>query len=60
LSDKNIQVGNIFYERKKLSRKPVRIIFPIRKEIEEIIESYNDPGRGYLIPVPDEKKHISE
>jgi site-specific recombinase XerD len=60
LTNKNIQDRNIFYERKKLAKKPVRVIFPIRKEIEEIIERYHNPERGYLLPVLDENKHITQ
>lgn len=60
LTKKNIQDGNIFYERKKLSRNPVRVIFPLRKEIEEIIDRYHSPERGYLVPVLDENKHITQ
>ncbi|MCU0343220.1 MAG: site-specific integrase [Ignavibacteriaceae bacterium] len=60
LTAKNIQDGNIFYERKKLAKKPVRVTFPIRKEIEEILQKYNDPERSYLLPILDVNKHISQ
>jgi site-specific recombinase XerD len=60
LTQKNIQDGNIIYERKKLAKKPVRVIFPIRREIEEILQRYHNPERGYLLPVLDENKHITQ
>jgi site-specific recombinase XerD len=60
LTHKNLQDGNIFYERKKLAKKPVRIIFPVRKEIEEILKKYDNPERGYLLPILDENKHITQ
>ncbi len=60
LTTKNIQDGNIIYERKKLSKKPVRVIFPIRPEIKEIIERYKNSDRGYLFPILDKNKHVTE
>jgi len=60
LTSKNMQDGNIFYERKKLAKRPVRVIFPIRSEIKEIIDRYYDPDRGYLFPILDVNKHITQ
>ncbi|MBG0860787.1 MAG: site-specific integrase [Bacteroidales bacterium] len=60
LTPKNIQDGNIFYERKKLTKRPVRVVFPIRDEIKEILDRYSDPERGYLFPILDENKHITQ
>jgi site-specific recombinase XerD len=60
LTQKNIQDGNIFYERKKLAKKPVRVIFPVRKEIEQILQRYHYPERGYLLPILDVNKHITQ
>jgi site-specific recombinase XerD len=37
----------------------VRVIFPVRKEIEDILQRYRDPGRGYLLPILDENIHIT-
>ena len=56
----NVQDGNIIYERKKLAKKPIRVTFPIRREINDILERYRDPKRGYLFPILNENKHITE
>jgi site-specific recombinase XerD len=60
LTCKNIQDGNIIYERRKLAKRPVRVIFPVRKEIEQILQRYHNPERGYLLPILDENKHITQ
>ncbi len=60
LTHKNIQDGNIIYERKKMAKKPVRVTFPIRTEIEEILQRYHNPQRGYLLPILDVNKHITQ
>ena len=60
LTYKNIQDGNIIYERRKLAKRPVRVIFPIRKEIEQILQRYHNPERGYLLPILDVNKHITQ
>jgi integrase len=60
LTPKNVQDGNIVYERRKLAKRPVRVIFPIRQEISDILERYYSPQRGYLLPVLDVNKHITQ
>lgn len=60
LREENVQDGNIFYERKKLAKRPVRVIFPLRPEINEILQRYYNPGRGYLFPVLDANIHITQ
>lgn len=60
LTSKNIQDGHIIYERKKMARKPVRVAFPIRVELQEILNRYHDAERGYLFPILNIKMHKSE
>lgn len=60
LTAKNVQDQFIIYERKKMAKKPVRVIFPIRLEIQDILERYQNPERGYLIPILDKNIHKSE
>ena len=60
--------GNIFHRWvvsvltlvKKMAKKPVRVAFPIRPEIQDILDRYQDNDRGYLFPVLNKKVHISE
>ncbi len=60
LTEKTIQDNQINYERKKLAKKPVRVTFPIRSEIQNILDRYQDHERGYLLPILNKKTHISE
>jgi site-specific recombinase XerD len=60
LTVKNIQDGLIIYERKKMVKKPVRVTFPIRPEIQDIIDRYQNPDRGYLLPILNVNVHKSE
>ena len=60
LTKKNIKNHQIVYERKKLSKNPVRVTFPIRPEVQEIIDRYTDESGGYLFPVLDKKVHNTE
>jgi integrase len=57
---RNIQDGNIIYERKKMAKKPVRVTFPIRPEIQDVLRRYRDDKRGYLLPILDVNKHLAE
>ncbi len=60
LTKKNIQNHQIIYERKKLSKNPVRVTFPIRPEVQDIMDRYMDENRSYLLPVLDRKIHKTE
>ncbi len=60
LTTKNIQDGNIIYECKKMAKKPVRVAFPIRAEIKDILNRYHNSESGYLLPILDVNKHKSE
>lgn len=60
LTAKNIQDGHIIYERKKMARKPVRVAFPIRVEIQDILDRNHNPESGYLLPILNVKMHKSE
>ena len=60
LTQWNLQDGHIIYERKKMARKPVRVSFPIRDEVQDIFDRYHDSERGYLLPILNIKMHKSE
>jgi site-specific recombinase XerD len=60
LTEKNIQDGLIIYERKKMAKKPVRVVFPIRSEILDIINRYKNLERGYLLPILNKNIHKTE
>jgi site-specific recombinase XerD len=60
LTSRNIQDGQVIYERKKMARKPVRVAFPIRVEIQDILDRYKDTERSFLFPILNVKTHKSE
>ena len=60
LAEKNIQDGLIIYERKKMAKKPVRVVFPIRSEIQDITNRYQNQERGYLLPILNKNFHKTE
>jgi site-specific recombinase XerD len=60
LTAKNLQDGHIIYERKKMAKRPVRVAFPIRTEIQDILDRYHNTESGYLLPILDVNKHKTE
>jgi len=60
ITAKNIQDGHIIYERKKMARKPVRVSFPIRIEIQDILDRNHNSESGYLLPILNVNIHKSE
>jgi site-specific recombinase XerD len=43
-----------------MAKKPVRVVFPIRSEILDIINRYKNLERGYLLPILNKNIHKTE